>query len=831
MVKIEHMIRDGFLMDKNAKTIVAKNSDAMKTIVECAMNSWAGRLVYRKWNGKDKKFIRKSYVVVPIDCGVTSRGNNVMYAEDVNQNMQVKMFILKQIASFENLKEKHKTAFPIKVDNIKRMLGVSTVALQEENKAAGVSRRDDIVAKVDRIAQKIYEFSGCEGHLYNDSKKKDPYSYDAINDGDRTGRIARNIVALLTESQRRMTDEFAQKRPEGLSFGDYFKWDSNGRVFIPLGSSDTVQDINKIEDTSAREIARIIDDEGYACPDYASGYCYEKSDKDYTSKNPPKVITLLKKSFRKKKIDQESFARLQKAFNERKVGTMKHKGNIPLLMCITHNPEDISGMSTDRDWTSCMELPCVNSEVGENDLRKVVDKLLQHKLSLSNNENTENIVSAYCDFYGIHGHQKKDINAIAEKYDINVVFLDTHIKNIDRYIGSGGQYYSTALKQVKYGGMVSYLLREDDMNINKPLARIAIKRFNNGEGGFLFRPETRIYGDTYVAEDCDFLSTLKKELNASNNTTMNSASRAYKRSDGESWSDSLGDIDYDSLNIDNLGRMQWRNVYEIIRGKKVRLDEDGFMRIMDAHKNPPPLGIFDAYEKNYGKLSEQFIRKYAKWMDVEKYNYSTADSGKDYVGDDAPRSVKEMVEALADKMEEVRYGDDYGEMVEGDEGFPEFRGVANPLDMIRAGDIPPVVRNFCSGAISDSLKNYFESAKKNVSFNEVISKYSTYASFEEDFFSGDLEGEAYEGVFYSVYEDLSSLTVNYVIETSVEEVEEDVYGIYGSFTYYFPYALHNIDRLRAYENSTVINVKRDGWKEKLESYAEDLFDSAIPDLF
>lgn len=819
-------------MDRNAKSIVAKNYDAKKTIVECAMNSWAGRLVYRKWDAKTKKFIRNSYVVIPIDCGVTSRGNNVIYVEDVDQNLQVKMFIIKQIVSFENLKEKHKTAFPIKVDNIKKMFGISTVALQqEESKVAGATRRDSIVAKMERIAQNIYEFSGCEGHLYSDSKKKDSNSYDVVVDDGRIGRIARSVVAFLTESQKRITDEFTQKRPEGLSFGDYFKWDSNGRVFMPLSSSDTVQDINKINDANAREIAKIIDDEGYVCPDYASGYCYEKSDKDFASKNPPKVITLLKKSFRKKKIDQESLERLQKAFNEREVGTMKHKGNMRLVMCITHNPDDIAGMSTDRGWTSCMKLPSFLSEVSETELKRIVESIFAFATKFSDAENERTIFNAFCDFNGILGHNKQDMNAVSEKYGISDSILEMYFNKIEWKINSGGQYYPTALKQVKYGGMVAYLLREDDKDINKPFARIAIKRFQNGAGGFLFRHETRIYGDEHVAEECGFMHALAKELDASNNTTMTSVSREYRRSDGGSWSDSLDDIDYDSLDVDSLCKMQWRDVYEIIRGNKVQIDEEGFMRILDAHRNSPPLGIFDAYEENYGRLSRQFIRKYAKWMDTEKYDYATADSEKNYVGDDAPHSVKEMVGALYDKMEEVRYGDDYGVMIEGYEGFPEFSGNVSPLIAIGCGDIPSAVRTFCLEAIADSLEDYFKGMKKNDYFKDKFSKYLTYASFEDDFFNGKLDDKVHEDVLDDIAYDLGNAFVGYSLETSVEAVEEEVYKIRGWFTYYFPYESHGINRVKAYENSTSINVKHEGWKEKLTAYVEDLFDSAVPELF
>ena len=105
----------------NDKIIIARNQDAQIEIIKAAMNSCTGNMIYRKWNKKDKRFERKRYQIIPIDCGITSAGNPVLYAEDYRDNKQIKMFITTQIERFQTNKRKVRPAFPIKLDNIRKM--------------------------------------------------------------------------------------------------------------------------------------------------------------------------------------------------------------------------------------------------------------------------------------------------------------------------------------------------------------------------------------------------------------------------------------------------------------------------------------------------------------------------------------------------------------------------------------------------------------------------------------------------------------------------------------------------------------------------------------
>ena len=85
-----------------------------------------------------------------------------------------------------------------------------------------------------------------------------------------------------------------------------------------------------------------------------NGYVYKKDDKEF--KNKQRLIPALNKIFKQNpsKYKLSELDKITKSFNERLKTSRKE--NINCLICITHNPYDIAGMSTDRNWTSCMHL-------------------------------------------------------------------------------------------------------------------------------------------------------------------------------------------------------------------------------------------------------------------------------------------------------------------------------------------------------------------------------------------------------------------------------------------------------------------------------------------
>lgn len=192
------------------------------------------------------------------------------------------------------------------------------------------------------------------------------------------------ILEELTDKQKKDVDFFAAKRDEHMSFGPIFKEE---RTYFPLKNSELIV----LE--PPKEIFDVLEntDEGYYCPDYRQPYVYKKSDK--LKSKPVKLVKILSKGL---KDNPQKFNQLKKQFDERLKTSRKE--NINCLICITHNPYDIAGMSTDRNWTSCMNLET-------------------------------------------------------------------------------GAHKDTALRQVRFGGMCAYLIKEDDKNIEQPIARIAIKRY------------------------------------------------------------------------------------------------------------------------------------------------------------------------------------------------------------------------------------------------------------------------------------------------------------------------------------------------------------------
>jgi hypothetical protein len=112
------------------------------------------------------------------------------------------------------------------------------------------------------------------------------------------------------------------------------------------------------------------------------------------------------------------------------------KEEVNFSVVISKSPEDVAGMSTDRRWTSCMKLP---------------------------------------------GYEIKDKNGN---------------KIIDN---EGGKRHDALEYDIKYGTLVAYLIKKEDIDIKDPIARIAIKPFHNIENEeeyfIAVKPENSIYSD------------------------------------------------------------------------------------------------------------------------------------------------------------------------------------------------------------------------------------------------------------------------------------------------------------------------------------------------
>lgn len=334
-----------------------------------------------------------------------------------------------------------------------------------------------------------------------------------------------------------------KKRSKDLSFGSIFK---NDRTYYQLNESSLF-----VLDTPL-EILQILDEEGYYCPDYRKGYAYRKDDV-LKNKPPTKILRVLSKKLIFKDKNKEKYDELKKKFETRL--TANRKETINCKICITHNPFDVGLMSTNRNWTTCMNL-----------------------------------------------------------YD--------------------GFYKTTPLKQIQYGGMCAYLIKESDEKVEEPIARIAIKRLRaKNKKDFIFVSENRIYGDEAFAKELKFDKNVNKILSESNVFTAGN-SLEFQRRDRGSYSDS---------DLDKIYRFVFSSLTDMIqyiKKHKNLLKKESFYKgasLFDGFGNFITSDEFIKkfnddidwdYISQYQTLSYQFIEKYknkVNWNNISEFQILTED--------------------------------------------------------------------------------------------------------------------------------------------------------------------------------------------------------------
>ncbi len=127
--------------------------------------------------------------------------------------------------------------------------------------------------------------------------------------------------------------EYHGIRPEELEnkLSSLFK--GKNRIYIPF-----YYDTKNSEVEIPNDIKKLLGDNGYTITDYIKGYCIKDG------KNQIRIGKVLNSKGSK---DMLNF------FNEDPQRAVKEND---FLICISKHPYDIAGMSTDRVWTSCMDL-------------------------------------------------------------------------------------------------------------------------------------------------------------------------------------------------------------------------------------------------------------------------------------------------------------------------------------------------------------------------------------------------------------------------------------------------------------------------------------------
>ena len=237
-------------------------------------------------------------------------------------------------------------------------------------------------------------------------------------------RILKNTVneALKPSQYRDLVKGWDKERYKDIFTNDKYEHDRNGyRVFIPIDSESAL--LNQIKNSYAYDLVeKVLEELGYDIEDYIKGIAVVK--------NNPKRKIKIGKLLRPNKKDEETigqggnakhFAKKTVAYTHfindenRKSTQRKHE------VVISRHPYDIAGMSTDRGWTSCMNL-------------------------------------------------------------------------------ESGLYKRYVPLDIKHGTVIAYAIREDDRNIQNPVARLLIKPFleinkEKKESSVLFGIEDKVYGE------------------------------------------------------------------------------------------------------------------------------------------------------------------------------------------------------------------------------------------------------------------------------------------------------------------------------------------------
>jgi hypothetical protein len=270
------------------------------------------------------------------------------------------------------------------------------------------------------------------------------------------------------EQHRYEIERAARQNP--YPFRDWF--DGDNRIYVPLTDSSSSLSENDWEIINELESAGYVIDE----ESYIQGYVRNRSGnkvrigkvlKRVLEESAKKEATAIEESTQKS-IDEgfdenmateEMGIRLNqsRAYHE---NMMRHFVNSParsgsgdrLMVVISQDPHDIGKMSTDRGWTSCMDL-------------------------------------------------------------------------------DSGAYRQNVACEVAAGSLIAYVIRADDRMVEKPLARIHIKRYEDEEGNSYAVPEETVYG----TEIEGFEQTVRKWLDE----RQGNLPMGFYRRKGGSYSDSL----------------------------------------------------------------------------------------------------------------------------------------------------------------------------------------------------------------------------------------------------------------------------------------------------
>lgn len=244
-----------------------------------------------------------------------------------------------------------------------------------------------------------------------------------------------NKIAEYEHSQQ--IERLSKENP--YPFKEWFG--ENGRSYVPFFPQG-----NQSQEGIDEWVEKELEEKGYQITDYRKGYCaignrtlrigkvlnslkqkrlteiqnqYQNMDQE---QDPVKYQIFSNQLQEETKRANSYYDDLINTFTNSLFRTHQSaQKNSEFYVVISQNPHDVAQMSTDRQWTSCMDL-------------------------------------------GGGGREP-------------------------------GAHHSDIFCEVRRGGLVAYLIRANDMNIENPLARIHIRRFDSRDGRSVAVPEESVYGN------------------------------------------------------------------------------------------------------------------------------------------------------------------------------------------------------------------------------------------------------------------------------------------------------------------------------------------------
>jgi len=310
----------------------------------------------------------------------------------------------------------------------------------------------------------------------------------------------------------------------------------------------------------------------------------------------------------------------------------------------------------------------------------------------------------------------------------------------------GGSNRKHVYKEVASGGLISYLVKKDDKEIENPVARILIKRFEDNQGGSIALPENSVYPDDAPPGYYRFLS------NWLTNQQPEMKEGVY-RMQGGGYSDTFQDTEMVSPNSPE-GMMKWfRGEGEDAKYSKWNLvdslsevhkeyteddDEDGDGMLQDYYDDQ--FGGVEDYNQTFEtkEEAEAELKNLQENFNNSAYDIEQRESISELSGDS---SYLTKVNEYGEPLEEIDYQSEEAEQYGWEtERFSVFEDVTDNRDAMKMSVVKGIIRGEVGTYPEDFLKevkDYVieEGSRRNTGngkiVKEFLNKYPHLISQEE----------------------------------------------------------------------------------------------------